>query len=502
MASLGRLLSLLGLLLCGAASLGQSRPYGDTAKKPIIGKDAVRSHSRLGGAGCLRWSPSAGALQPAHPIGENPDVRLRLWCREEPGLGVQLCKGCKCCCKPSLGAYLASLMHLEPVQHQSVRAEEEAPDSLLHSVSEFSSRKLFNASGPQGTRVVTWHTPSLVTIRPLDSDKPDLTEKEYEILFKSINGLALSLAHGRNRIYFLNNNNLIRSVDLERSDYAEVAKIFYNFSIQSFDAGDYFPVWGTCLGFEELSVLVSGEYLLTVTDTVDVAMPLNFTGGHLQSRMFQNFPTDLLMSLAVEPLTANFHKWSLSMKKQIIKEKVDEVNEMKKLCSLPAFYGVQWHPEKAPYEWKKLDGISHAPKAVKTAFYLAEFFVNEARKNNHHFRSESEEEKSLIYHISNSLACVEYPEWSRNTGLQGQALLSFLLSQMFLRAHNFIKSQHISHVMRDASEEACREGTESIKHSLIISKDVGRRSASNKHELGLPGRLGLYALGGLDCPAE
>lgn len=40
-------------------------------------------------------------------------------------------------------------------------------------------------------------------------------------------------------------------------------------------------------------------------------------------------------------------------------------------------YGVQWHPEKSPYEWGLFSGISHAPNAVKTAFYLAEFFVSE-----------------------------------------------------------------------------------------------------------------------------
>lgn len=40
-------------------------------------------------------------------------------------------------------------------------------------------------------------------------------------------------------------------------------------------------------------------------------------------------------------------------------------------------YAVQWHPEKAPFEWKKLRGISHAPNAVKTSFYLAKFFISE-----------------------------------------------------------------------------------------------------------------------------
>lgn len=40
MASLGRLLCVLGLLLCGFASPGLSRPYKRGTKRPIIGKEA------------------------------------------------------------------------------------------------------------------------------------------------------------------------------------------------------------------------------------------------------------------------------------------------------------------------------------------------------------------------------------------------------------------------------------------------------------------------------
>lgn len=39
-------------------------------------------------------------------------------------------------------------------------------------------------------------------------------------------------------------------------------------------------------------------------------------------------------------------------------------------------YGTQWHPEKNAFEWTR-PYIPHSPSAVKTTFYMAEFFVSE-----------------------------------------------------------------------------------------------------------------------------
>jgi len=62
-------------------------------------------------------------------------------------------------------------------------------------------------------------------------------------------------------------------------------------------------------------------------------------------------------------------------------------------------YGTQWHPEKNAFEWTR-PYIPHSPSAIKTTFYMAEFFVSEARKNFHRFETEEGEGKALIYNYS------------------------------------------------------------------------------------------------------
>ncbi|XP_024910531.1 gamma-glutamyl hydrolase-like [Cynoglossus semilaevis] len=155
--------------------------------------------------------------------------------------------------------------------------------------------------------------------------------------------------------------------------------------------------------------MVSSEIRLTRTNSKGMALPLNFTKEAKGSRMFSGFPDELIQELASKPLALHSHKWSvtsrvfytdhtLSTFYRAITTNWDEKQEY--VSTLEGyrypFYGTQWHPEKLAFEWNQ-SSIPHSALGIRIMFYLAEFFVNEARKNFHSFSSEAKERKALIW---------------------------------------------------------------------------------------------------------
>ena len=74
------------------------------------------------------------------------------------------------------------------------------------------------------------------------------------------------------------------------SPYERTGKILFNLAVKANDAGDVFPMWGTCLGFELLmSLAADGENVTSPVDAGDYSIPLNFSLGWLINFSYLSF---------------------------------------------------------------------------------------------------------------------------------------------------------------------------------------------------------------------
>lgn len=189
----------------------------------------------------------------------------------------------------------------------------------------------------------------------------------------------------------------------------------YQLAIAANQNHDYFPVFGTCLGFELLTVLAAAgnRNWLTKCNAIDVASSLDFTGDYAkvkQSRMLRGITQELFDTLRTANVTYNFHQKCLTPTNMSASGLDQFFNTLSTNVDLQGMryvslfeakdfpiFGWQWHPEKNPYEWvnrKRHMNIPHNPAAIRVSQFFANFMVDEARKSRHRYAGD----KELIYH--------------------------------------------------------------------------------------------------------
>jgi len=156
------------------------------------------------------------------------------------------------------------------------------------------------------------------------------------------------------------------------------------------------PVWGTCLGFEELGI-DSKMTIKPIEGAAMVGLPLAF---YKKGRLFKNIPASLQKIAETKNITYNGHHWAL------LKGATDKTHWVTLTTSRSttgvefissmehktlAIYGTQWHPEKPAYYWNHAGrlGPIHTLEAVELAQFVGNFFVQEARKHKNRYRLSS-----------------------------------------------------------------------------------------------------------------
>uniref|UniRef100_A0A336MIE1 folate gamma-glutamyl hydrolase n=1 Tax=Culicoides sonorensis TaxID=179676 RepID=A0A336MIE1_CULSO len=200
----------------------------------------------------------------------------------------------------------------------------------------------------------------------------------------------------------------------QSNGYADAGQFIYEIAKEMNDNGTYFPIWGTCLGFELLTYVdAKGNEHRDDCSSQNQALHLDFKTDFMESRLFRNASKEIIEDLKRKPVTSNFHRFCVTEKAlqeagiadnwRVMSTNYDW-NGFLFISTMEhtkyPFYGVQFHPEKNIYEWVRNKNITHTKEAIRASQYFSEFFVEECRRNQNKFENgATEEDKYVIYNF-------------------------------------------------------------------------------------------------------
>ena len=222
----------------------------------------------------------------------------------------------------------------------------------------------------------------------------DLSHSDLKYLFQRINGLIIT---GGAHTFSIHNLPFSFGVS---------AKYLVDLAIEANKNGDYFPVYGTCLGYQLLAAIMAKNWSMNVhvPNGNNIIKNVYLTEAGKHNKIYQNMPKYLIYQMEHNRISFFHHihtpdpqAWvknsNLRDTMQVLSWTPD--NEGSGYAALVGgidlpFWGSQFHPEKISFEWWEEQYIPHQGIAILYQQYFASFFVNETKMSNHAFDSEKE----------------------------------------------------------------------------------------------------------------
>lgn len=185
--------------------------------------------------------------------------------------------------------------------------------------------------------------------------------------------------------------------------YVQYATEIYNYAQTRTQQNDNFVLWGTCQGFQVLSIVqAGGDQSILHCDYVGTdpsMLPLDFTANQPSSRMFGSVaqsPIDVVKVLRTSNSTLNYH--SCGITPSVFEQKVSvatmlstnvDVNGSPFVSSYENknmnLFATQYHPERPPFEFSE-NIITHDPHTTLTvSTFHSQFLANKLRTVQHSF---------------------------------------------------------------------------------------------------------------------
>jgi gamma-glutamyl hydrolase len=151
----------------------------------------------------------------------------------------------------------------------------------------------------------------------------------------------------------------------------------YQYAIRENTNGNYYPIWGTCLGFDILLMFANQKPSLKeslIPFPLHGVYPTSFT--ITKSKLKKWFSHSMLQKMKKQPCVFHNHKYgNITVPSSVdIISKHDNFINMIEFKEYP-FYGVQFHPEQP-----------HTEFSIEVSRQFSLFFKNECDKNNNKWK--------------------------------------------------------------------------------------------------------------------
>eukprot|EP01022_Parablepharisma_sp_SALTPOND_P008726 TRINITY_DN136782_c0_g1_i1.p1 TRINITY_DN136782_c0_g1~~TRINITY_DN136782_c0_g1_i1.p1 ORF type:complete len:322 (+),score=31.47 TRINITY_DN136782_c0_g1_i1:122-1087(+) len=230
--------------------------------------------------------------------------------------------------------------------------------------------------------------------------------EELRKIMPKLNGLLIPGGDTKLRIF-----NGTKPIGL--TEFTKGAERILNLAMEMNKHGIYFPVWGTCMGFEIILMAHSGNLsvLTSCKNCINYSTFLDFTKHASQSRMLHEFKGYYRHLLGAQNLTYNWHVRKVD--NDTFYSNLPLVEQYNILSHSPSYdlgqwfisaiegkkypvYGTQFHPEKWTFEVDWEEDTIKTRDTVTLGHLFATFFVEECRNNKNQFNNYKEELANLV----------------------------------------------------------------------------------------------------------
>lgn len=183
--------------------------------------------------------------------------------------------------------------------------------------------------------------------------------------------------------------------------YTDFGRVIMERIVQYNDDGVYYPVFGVCLGYENMmkyaadaGVNITSSYILHET-----SLPLEFVVDTATSSMWADLGAGY-HNFETEAMTYNSHGNGIDPEKFTTDLGLAEMYRLTSISYLPEdgrpftatveawdypFFGTQFHPEKSMAMFNTNVGIDHSWVSLTSQRYLSDHFMQQARQNTNYW---------------------------------------------------------------------------------------------------------------------